>query len=278
MRTLITGRVDGHWMFHDKDQYILLTLRVNPSKILNACDIVDPVYATHVASTAHVLAIETYDPKTGRTTAQSSYHINNMFDDIEYVVGEDVQINHHYTPHWDVSYFTTRGEAIRQGLNDGDAPDGERRYYYGDGTLLQCETIVNGKKQGKVVRYHPHLESDTESRVEAVQYAVDGVAQGAYKEYYRNGQLRVEYDKINDIGEGSYVEYHENGAVMKRFTLSKGKPVGTGHTYHDNGVISTISEFDDNGRTLTRVIQDSKGRIHSFEGFKRYACRRIHSI
>ncbi|MBR6412107.1 MAG: hypothetical protein IKS41_02970 [Alphaproteobacteria bacterium] len=68
-------------------------------------------------------------------------------------------------------------------------------------------------------------------------FAVDemGQKQGAYTEYYDNGQLACEATYRNDRLNGSCRRYHRNGQLCTECTYRCGKMTGAYTEYYDDG-------------------------------------------
>lgn len=110
---------------------------------------------------------------------------------------------------------------------------------------------------------------------------------GGYKEFFDDGELRLEMMIIQGKPEGPYVVYYRNGRPNEVRSYHDGKFHGVWRTYNENGMLISQAEYlqnkkhgrwmiwDDNGilryemeytkgvRTGTWYMWDEKGRLVS---------------
>ena len=91
------------------------------------------------------------------------------------------------------TWFTTEGKLIAEYVYKNGDLDGPQIAYYGNGTTKQIEEFyVKGK----------HL--------------------GDYKEFYENGNIKLQGQYVNDLKDGKWVENDETGKLIKTTTFKAG--------------------------------------------------------
>tara|TARA_B100000795_G_scaffold106349_1_gene78475 strand:- start:198 stop:1058 length:861 start_codon:yes stop_codon:yes gene_type:complete len=89
-----------------------------------------------------------------------------------------------------------------------------------------------------------------------------GKLYGPYKEFFLNGQIKLEVNYINGNKEGLMVIYYEDGLIKKRINYKKNKRHGLSETYHTiNYLITSDLTRKQQLETRTRYFNGSKNGI-----------------
>lgn len=111
---------------------------------------------------------------------------------------------------------------------------------------------ASGKSLSKITSYH--------SNSQPWQYleAIDSRANGLYREWYENGQLKIEahvmegMPDLSDIAQTSWLfngpcfVWDDQGRLEADFLYDKGILQGDAHYYHPNGKLATVIPYDKN--------------------------------
>jgi hypothetical protein len=73
------------------------------------------------------------------------------------------------------------------------------------------------------------------------------------KEYFPNGNLKLEFETIDSIRNGKFVEYFQDGKIKYKLRYKDGVLEGPGFEYYSNGQVETISVFS-GGKVNGEVI------------------------
>ena len=126
--------------------------------------------------------------------------------------------------------------------------NGEHTLYYPSGKIMRKEMIVNNKNNGKFISYYEDGNMEQEGKYKdnkmngvwktysndvkgALKYYAtfsDGKYNGLYKEYYPNGKLFAEGNKIQltedlDVYDGKVQVYDSLGNISRVLTYESGK-------------------------------------------------------
>ena len=114
---------------------------------------------------------------------------------------------------------------------------------------------------------------------------------GPYKEYWDNGQLRVECNFKNGEYDGLFRSYHEDtGRLYEQFTFKDGKHDGPYEYYHDNGQLrekGTIKDgeldgpvelYYDNGLLWEKCAFKNGKKDGPFERYWNNGVRRSYAV
>ena len=88
--------------------------------------------------------------------------------------------------------------------------------------------LFNGKRHGVFTEYYKNGQIKLDYNYK------NGVIDGAYKSYYENGQIEKNCNYINGKFDGSYKSYYENGNLMDQLHYKNGNKVGQFHSFYDN--------------------------------------------
>lgn len=86
---------------------------------------------------------------------------------------------------------------------------------YEGGYLLDSSTFTNGKRNG--ICFHHNLST---GEYQLVEYS-NGVKDGQYISYYKNGNVSNEGQYYNNIPLGDWIVYYEDGEIEKYFYQNK---------------------------------------------------------
>lgn len=148
--------------------------------------------------------------------------------------------------------------------NHPDAGTFENQIHFYDrkGNLYaEVNYSETGKKHGLATFYHDDGSKERE------QNYVNGEERGAYKKWYRNGQINEEGITLSSVQTGKSTEYllyqywdslgtqllaggnghlaylHKNGAVREKGLYGEGRKVGKWTGYHDDGSLYFEEEY-----------------------------------
>ncbi|MBL7904125.1 MAG: hypothetical protein JNL22_03790 [Bacteroidales bacterium] len=108
------------------------------------------------------------------------------------------------------SYVFKNGKMVGEGvIDDEGVKDGPWKEYYETGQLLSEGTYRNGKRTGKWRFYHLNGELEQEG-----SYNNQGNPDGLWKWFYESKNILREESFFNGKSEGIYTEYDENGQVI----------------------------------------------------------------
>lgn len=136
---------------------------------------------------------------------------------------------------------------------------GDAIFYYKSGAIQARVPFVNGKRQGKELRFYESGEKwmeipyvDDEPRGDAVSYRPDGTvaarfpvakanAEGIEVQYHEDGQVRMTVPIVNDKRHGIARLQNARGSEVARTSYLKGQQVGFEILYYDNGHASHLA-------------------------------------
>lgn len=131
-------------------------------------------------------------------------------------------------------------------LVDGE-PDGEFKYYSGDGKLIAVEPYRKGQRHGVRVTYYPS------GKVFSEEDFVDDQIHGEAKKYFPDGTLRSEFTWVRGKHLGKAVLYYPNGKKNIEATLEMGLYQGKRYHYTVDGTLMGVSLWED-GKEVDRQI------------------------
>lgn len=92
----------------------------------------------------------------------------------------------------------------------------------------------------------------------------NGLKQGLWKEYFKNGKIKsIAYYKNNQL-HGVYKSFHENGKLEGLSNFVNGKGEGEQITYHENEKMSLYIKIS-NGKRVSFKQYDIKGKLEMEE-------------
>ena len=149
------------------------------------------------------------------------------------------------------SKFYDDGKILETGMyNNGGKINGERRLYYESGKLMQTENYLDDQFEGKFISYYEdgslqqegsykdnmmtglwkNYYKDPKNVLKNEMTMQDNRVNGHSKEYYTNGKINAEGNKIEigdgiDVYDGKVQVYDSSGNLQKIITYDKGRQV-----------------------------------------------------
>ncbi|MEN9699024.1 MAG: hypothetical protein RLZZ301_222 [Bacteroidota bacterium] len=150
-----------------------------------------------------------------------------------------------------VFLFFPNGQLLSDGFYDHEKKDSLWYNYSEAGELISAENYKNDRFEGKRMVYYPEgqlLEGKLQTRV--LEYYSAGLRNGAYKEYFYNGNLKLTgtYNAGQRVGE--WCEYYPTGQVMAKVNYQRDLLHGWTTIYDRNGDMQKRTMYRD-GYALT---------------------------
>lgn len=105
--------------------------------------------------------------------------------------------------------FSPEGKLLEEAHYVADSLEGERKYFFPNGTIESIERYQKGQIHGK------------------------------YQTFYENGQLKIEQEFLNGALSGLSLRYYPNGTIQEKVTLKDNVENGPFSEYHENGNLKT---------------------------------------
>jgi len=137
-------------------------------------------------------------------------------------------------------------------------PQGFTREYDLDGNLLweaECSSINPDTVNGIAKGYYKN------GNVRNEYFKIDNIINGEVAHYYESGQLKWSCHYIDDFPDGLYSEYYENGNLMRQGSVSMGEKEGQFTFYRSDGTIEKIRTYTEDKETGYGADYDTLGRI-----------------
>ncbi|WP_299189887.1 hypothetical protein [uncultured Aquimarina sp.] len=99
------------------------------------------------------------------------------------------------------------------------------------------EEVITTTKNGYTKNYYPNSIN-----LESLGHYNNGIKQGFWKYFYRNGNVKIEGHYQNGKKQGYWKEYHTNGNVKSEGHIDNCKPSGYWKFYDKNN--NTIKEIN----------------------------------
>jgi antitoxin component YwqK of YwqJK toxin-antitoxin module len=104
------------------------------------------------------------------------------------------------------------------------------------GELVSAESYKNDKLNGKKVNYYLNDQLEAGSlNVLSVTFFVDDIREGAFKEFYPNGKMKISGTYVKGLRTGEWVEYYNTGQTMSRVRYKADYLHGWSYYYDKNG-------------------------------------------
>jgi len=123
-------------------------------------------------------------------------------------------------------------------------------------TIVQRDTDTSEKFKDGKVRIERQIARFSDGHFEA---------DGAYKEYYPNGQLFVEGQYQRGRQEGEWTYYFDNGKVNRKAKFKEGKPDGSRDVYRADGTLWAKRGFAGGLRDGDWITYDATGKAPTAE-------------
>lgn len=145
--------------------------------------------------------------------------------------------------------FSPDGALLEEAHYFNDTLDGERKYFYPNGSVESIEHFQKGEYHGKYQKFHENGQLKIE------QEFVNGAMQGFSLRYYPSGVLEEKVTIRDNDENGPFWEYWENGKIKAEgyYIPSDDGPLEQGELreYDENGQLIRIADCN-NGVCLTR--------------------------
>ena len=116
-------------------------------------------------------------------------------------------------------------------------------------TIINQDTLTEKYKDGKA-RIERQIATFSDNHFEA---------DGAYREYYPNGQLFVAGTYSRGRQNGEWTFYYENGQLNRKAAFKDGKPDGMREVYRADGTLSAKRGFSEGLRDGEWITYDATG-------------------
>ncbi|MFN0034024.1 MAG: toxin-antitoxin system YwqK family antitoxin [Saprospiraceae bacterium] len=146
--------------------------------------------------------------------------------------------------------FSPEGKLLEEAHYLADSLEGERKYFYPNGTVESIERYRKGQIHGKFQNFYEGGQLKIE------QDFVHGALTGLSQRYYPNGTLQEKVMLKDNVENGPFSEYHPNGSLKTEGTFSpsedgEGLEQGELKEYDEAGQLVRIADCKD-GTCLTR--------------------------
>ncbi len=113
--------------------------------------------------------------------------------------------------------------------------------YLANGTLVESERFVNGKRHGLLKKWYPDGTQSYQAHYQ------DGLLHGAGNSWWPNGQMRTASNYVDGVTHGKQKQWYRSGVIFKEINLMQGKEQGLQKAWRENGKIYNNYEAK-NGR------------------------------
>ncbi len=157
--------------------------------------------------------------------------------------------------------------------------DGKKEAFDDDGIVYNETIFEKGRlkdikffdKKGNVISNTTSRKGDANIAFYAADgakesegyYSKDGLAEGNFKYYYKNGQLSAEGNYKNGLQDGAKTYYYSNGKISQTANYKADKADGYFINYYLNGQVSGEGWYVNDDRQGTFINYDLLGRITS---------------
>lgn len=135
-----------------------------------------------------------------------------------------------------VKLYFENEEIMAEGRYWDQKKDSIWTNYNERGELVSVESYENDKLNGKKINYYlnDQLEAGT-LNVLSVANFIDDVRDGAYKEFFPNGKLKISGIYVKGARTGEWLEYYNTGQLMSRSRYKSDLLHGWSFYYDKNG-------------------------------------------
>jgi antitoxin component YwqK of YwqJK toxin-antitoxin module len=134
-------------------------------------------------------------------------------------------------------YFEN-GKPAQEGHYAANLEDSTWKYYFESGKLKSQGSFKKGKQQGLWRFLHE------DSTLKATAFMNDG--KGLYKEFYSNGNLKMEGYLKNGLSDSIWKYFYETGQIKAIGKERGGEREGYWNFYHTNGILGSEGHFQKN--------------------------------
>lgn len=136
-----------------------------------------------------------------------------------------------------VATYHENGKVLSYGKYISKKKDSTWVYYDEWGFLISSEMYRRGEKNGKSIVYYPYnrkTQGGSPKILEVINYT-DGVRDGEWTKYFKNGTKLGEGNYSVDQYEGKQTYYHSNGNKKSVIHFKRGVKSGYSFVYDGNG-------------------------------------------
>jgi antitoxin component YwqK of YwqJK toxin-antitoxin module len=131
----------------------------------------------------------------------------------------------------------------------------------GDWEIWDREHVFCQYKDGVLNGYYKEMVHD---KIHYEWNYKNGKRNGLQKDYHSGGgNVRYEYEMVNDLLEGNYKEYHPDGKLQREQQFKAGKRHGKSTRYRDDGTKYFDIEFKNGVANGIFIEYDNKGLVKS---------------
>ena len=164
-------------------------------------------------------------------------------------------------------FFWQSGELAAQGNYINTQRDSVWLYYSNfTGTLSQRVEFTAGKQSGKAQSFYP------DGSVAEETIWKDGLKEGPWIQYFRNGQIKSNAIYISDKMEGAFIAFYPDGKPEIEGAYRNGLPDGEWKRYdekgkltstirYENGKIANYDELEAAQQEFFKKVSEQEGRI-----------------
>ncbi len=148
------------------------------------------------------------------------------------------------------------------------AKEGLYQRFSPEGTLLEEAHYLNDSLNGERKYFFPN------GTVESIEHYQKGEYHGKYQKFYESGQLKIEQEFVDGAMQGFSLRYYPNGVLEEKVTIRDSEENGPFWEYYENGNLKAegsyvpsedasleqgeLKEYDENGQ-LIRIADCNKG-------------------
>lgn len=97
--------------------------------------------------------------------------------------------------------------------------------------------------------------------IDAQELGVHADLTGTVETTYEDGSLASTQEYVDGVCEGDFVLYHKNGQIKERGTFKNDKKVGTWERYNEEGVQTALANYVDGMKEGKWMIWDEQGTL-----------------
>lgn len=157
------------------------------------------------------------------------------------------------------TYFTT-GSLMAKGYYLNQKKNGTWYYFSIDKLLIAKEVYLNGELHGMSYKYFPTEIGQQPIVLETVNY-VNGLAQGEWKRYFKDGKVQVKGNYLDGLESGECTWYTTSGKVEIVGYYKLGKQNGYWRYYDKEGNYTThffLLGVELEGEVLEKYLEAKK--------------------
>ena len=154
------------------------------------------------------------------------------------------------------TYYEEGGKRFTHGPYWQFYQDGKPRNYSEQRDGIGHGTVMSWHDNGRLFEVYAHREGklhglrskhDRDGYLFEQTPYVDGKVTGVERKWYK-GVPEYERTKVNDVAEGAWREYHKNGKLRRGGSYANGHRVGVWTSYDDEGKVRSTEEYDAEGQ------------------------------